>query len=141
MSDADQIQSVAKAIHTALTNDISVQSLLGNPPRLYDHVPEDPIYPYLSYGDMRSTDVGGDNRPMTSHALSLHIWSRYSGRAEIMQCLAAVTDALESETFVLTDANLVSANILYTDHFRAPDGRTLHGLIRVNITTHSLEEA
>jgi len=30
---------------------------------------------------------------------------------------------------------LVSANVIFTDQFRAPDGLTLHGIIRLNATT------
>lgn len=139
MSDIHQAQSLMKAIHHRLANDLMVQAVLGETPRLYDHIPEDPIYPYLTYGDMRSTDVGGDDRPMTSHTISLHIWSRYSGREEILRCLASVSQSLENGNIVLNDAHFVSANIIYTDNFRAPDGRTLHGIIRLNVTTHESE--
>lgn len=138
MSDFNQSRAVAKAIHIALSNDVTVQNLLGDPARLYDHPPEDPIYPYLSYGPTRSEDVGGDLTPMITHSLTLHLWSRYGGREEILQCLSAVAEVLESTTLSLVDAHLVSANIVFSDHFRAPDGRTLHGLLRLNVTTQPI---
>jgi len=34
---------------------------------------------------------------------------------------------------------LVRAQVSYTDIFRAPDGQTLHGLIRFSLTTDSEE--
>lgn len=127
-------EKIANGLHTALSNDLGVAAIFGSPPRLYDAVPEDPAYPYLSYGEMRSSAIGGDDSPVYSHLATLHIWSRYQGRAEIIACLAALTAALESDVHI-NDVHLVSSNILYADHFRAPDGRTLHGVIRLNLTT------
>lgn len=135
MSDINQAQALAKAIHLALSGNVAVQSVLGQEARLYDHVPEDPIYPYLTYGPLRSADVGGDESPMTAHNLTLHLWSRYGGRAETMTMLQAVSGALESGSWQLTEGHLVSANVIFTDQFRAPDGHTLHGIIRLNATT------
>jgi len=135
MSDINQAQALAKAVHLALSGNVAVQSVLGQEARLYDHAPEDPIYPYLTYGPMRSADVGGDESPMTAHNLTLHLWSRYGGRAETMTMLQAVSGALESGSWQLTEGHLVSANVIFTDQFRAPDGHTLHGIIRLNATT------
>ena len=135
MSDINQTHALAKAIHLALSGNVAVQSVLGQEARLYDHAPEDPIYPYLTYGPMRSADVGGDESPMTAHNLTLHLWSRYGGRAETMTMLQAVSGALESGSWQLSEGHLVSANVIFTDQFRAPDGHTLHGIIRLNATT------
>ena len=136
MSDYNQAQALAKAVHGALQSSLVVQSVLGNPPRLYDHPPEDPIYPYLTYGPLRSEDIGGDDSPLTSHRMTLHLWSRYSGRAEIMGLIQAVSSVVENGNWQLESGHLVSANIVFSDQFQTPDGRTLHGLIRLNATTH-----
>jgi len=135
MSDNNQAQALAKAIHLVLSNNVAVQSVLGQDARLYDYAPEDPIYPYLTYGPMRSSDIGGDESPMTAHNLTLHLWSRYGGRAETMTMLQAVSGALESGSWQLDIGYLVSANVIFTDQFRAPDGHTIHGIIRLNATT------
>jgi len=135
MSDIKQVQALAKAIHLVLGGDIAVQSVLGQEARLYDHPPEDPIYPYLTYGPMRSEDIGGDDSPLTGHNLTLHLWSRYGGRAEIMTLIQAVSGALENGNWQLAEGHLVSINVIFTDQFRAPDGRTLHGIIRLNAIT------
>ncbi len=130
---------LAKAIHSALSGDVSIQSLLGTPPRLYDHAPEDPVFPYLSYGDMRCEAIGGDDVSLEQHTLSLHIWSRYGGRAEIMHLLDAITQRLSPDVLVAIPVGvtdwLVSANIVFTDIFKAPDGQTLHGVVRFTALT------
>lgn len=138
MSD---IIDISKALHALLSADETVQAVLGTTPRLYDNPPEDPIFPYLTYGPMRSEDISADGAVIKAHTLTLHIWSRYGGRAQVMEVLAAVTGALQSGELALQGVNLVRAQISYTDIFRAPDGLTLHGLIRFSLTTDTEEAA
>jgi len=139
MSDMQAAIEISKAVHADLSSDMSVQAVLGNPPRLYDNPPEDPVFPYLTYGPMRSEDISADGARMSSHVMTLHIWSRYSGRAQVMELLQAVTGALESGELSLPDMALVQAKVRYTDIFRAPDGLTLHGLIRFSLITDQEE--
>ena len=140
MSDIAAAIEVSKAIHALLSEHMGVQAVLGTPPRLYDHPPEDPVFPYLTYGPMRSEDISADGAVMSAHTLTLHIWSRYGGRAQVMEVLAAVTGALQGADISLPNINLARAQVSYTDIFRAPDGLTLHGLIRFSLTT-DIEEA
>lgn len=135
MSEHQQAISVAKAIHHVLKNNLHVQSFLGDPARLYELAPEDPIYPYLTYGPMRSESANGDEVPLMRHSVSLHLWSRYGGRAEIMTGLSILATALENTSMDLEGAHLIGIHSVYSDYFRAPDGRTMHGILRLNITT------
>ena len=141
MSDIQAVMTASKAIHALFSEDMGVQAVLGTPPRLYDNAPEDPIFPYLTYGAMRSEDISGDGAVVSAHTMSLHIWSRYGGRAQVMEALQAVTQALGRGHLSLTGINLVRAQVTYTDIFRAPDGLTLHGLIRFSFITDKEEAA
>ena len=141
MSDITAAIEVSKAIHALLSEHMGVQAVLGTPPRLYDNPPEDPVFPYLTYGPMRSEDISADGAVMSAHTLTLHIWSRYGGRAQVIEVLAAVTGALQSGALSVPNINLARAQISYTDIFRAPDGLTLHGLIRFSLTTDIEEVA
>lgn len=129
-------KDLAAWIHAQLSGSDELATLLGDPARLYDYVPDDPVYPYLTYGPMRTTDLSGDGVCVLSHALSLHVWSRYSGRAEVLQVLAQITTLLGAASAREAYPALIGALVTYSDTFRAPDGRTLHGLLRLNFTTH-----
>jgi len=132
---------IAKAVHAALSEDTAIQDALGTPPRLYDSAPEDPVFPYLSYGVMRCEDVGGDNTRLLLHQMTLHLWSRYAGRAEVLALLAKVEGVATDQDRLaehLTTDDLVSATTLYSDILRAPDGRTHHGLLRLSYLTQTL---
>lgn len=136
--DAQRMQA---GIHSALSSNQAVAlSLgepnwaLGDPIRAYDDAPENPAYPYLTYGKVRSTDTSGDGAPQSTHQISLHVWSRYSGRTELLGLMRRIETAL--------DADLPYAvSPLYLDVFRAPDGLTFHGLLRLSVTLSPITEA
>ena len=48
MSDA--LFAVQQAVYNALAASTEVQALLGNPPRIYDHVPPNAVFPYIAFG-------------------------------------------------------------------------------------------
>lgn len=117
-------------IHSALSDSLAVSLALGDPVRAYDDPPESPTYPYLTYGNVRSTDTSGDGAPQSTHQISLHVWSRYFGRSELLDLMRLIETAL--------DADLPhTVTPLYLDVFRAPDGITFHGLLRLSVTLSS----
>lgn len=135
MSGLRASAALAKAVHAALAADVVVKSHLGQPPRLYDQAPEDPIFPYLSYGEIKSENIGADGMVLFAHTMSLHVWSRYAGRAEVLQIMDAVATVLDKSRLTLSGSQLVSAHVLFADTFRAQDGHTRHGLIRFHAIT------
>lgn len=114
-------------IHSALSANLAVSLALGDPVRAYDDPPAAPLYPYLTYGNVRSVDTSGDGAPQSTHQISLHLWSRYAGRSELLDLMRLVERALDDD---------LPHNVtpLYLDVFRAPDGLTFHGLLRLSVT-------
>lgn len=117
MSDMTGTIEISKAIHALLSGHEEVQTVLGSPPRLYDNPPEDPVFPYLTYGPMRSEDISADGALMSAHTLTLHIWSRYGGRAQVMEILAVVTGVLQGGGLTLEGISLVRAQISLYGYF------------------------
>ena len=144
MSQDNSALSVARALHSALSGDAAIKNALGDPARLYDFAPDDPVFPYLTYGPLRSEDISGDAAPMAAHTLTLHVWSRYGGRTQALEILGHMRRVIEED--VTSDAAyIITAAVIFSDCLRAPDGRTTHGLMRVVIRTqphtNSQEEA
>jgi len=142
MNITEQAEALAKSVHAALSQDLGVQHALGGTNgeavRLYDTAPEDPVYPYLTYGAMRSEDIGADDTPLSAHRMTLHVWSRYAGRAEVLSLLSTVSAALQASVLSATGhISVRSAGPVYSDVLRAADGRTHHGLARLAITTQA----
>lgn len=123
---ADAALTMQGGIHAALSDNLAISLALGDPVRAYDDPPDNPVYPYLTYGNVRSTDTSGDGAPQSTHQISLHLWSRYAGRSELLDLMRLVETAL--------DVDLPhTVTPLYLDVFRAPDGLTFHGLLRLSV--------
>lgn len=118
---------IQQAILDALEADPFLASALGDPIRVHDALPEDPIYPYMTFGAVRSEDTSADETPQSTHQINLHLWSRYAGRAEVLSLMERIESAVHAvESFTVVP--------IYLDVFRAPDGRTRQGLLRLSIT-------
>ena len=135
MNDINTGRALASAIHETLSGHTAVTAALGDPARLYDDAPDDPIFPYLTYGAMRVEDESADDAPLTAHIMTLHIWSRYGGRAEVFDILHIVSSVLSAANLDPDGLKICGFNILYSDVFRTSDRRTLHGVLRVSIKT------
>lgn len=139
MSDLICAARAARALHNRLSTDLGVQNVLGDPPRLYDNAPEDPVFPYLTYGDLKCEDESGAGVLRSVHKVSLHVWSRYGGRAEVLDILTQISTAVSAGPLLLEGGQDAVCVVPYVDVVRAKDGRTLHGLLRLNIYTQILE--
>ena len=129
---AEAAKTLQVALHDAISDSAAIQLVLGDPVRAYDDPPDRPDYPYLTYGDVRSTDTSSDAAPQSNHQISLHVWSRYRGRAEVLDLMRLIQTCVERDVphTVLP---------LYIDVVRAADGLTFHGLLRLSVTlTHGV---
>ena len=141
MIDYNPAAQLARGLHSALSNDPILSMTLGDPPRLYDFAPDDPVFPYLTYGTLRSHDVSGDGAPLTAHTVTLHVWSRYSGRSEVLSLINTVRHIIEKADISSPKMRVINANVTYTDVFRTADGRTLHGLVTASFKTQPIDIA
>lgn len=122
-----------QAIFGALTNDAGVTALVGG--RVYDSVPQDASFPYLTVGDSTVIPFDTKDEPGQEHRVVMHAWSRYAGRKEAKQILAAVYDRLNRATLTVSGYGVVLILFEFEETFLDEDGRTYHGVIRFRIIT------
>ena len=130
-------RALAAAIFAALAASADVKAVLGDPARLYDDPPPDPVFPYMSIGRFESKPADASGVEATEHAVTLHVWSRYGGRAEALQALAAMRAALHNAPLAVDGYALVLLLAQFTDVFRSGDGRTTHGVLRLRAITEA----
>jgi hypothetical protein len=128
-------RALAAAIHAAATNDGGVKALLGDPARVYDDPPADIVFPYLTIGRVETRSVDTSAAEALEHVLTLHVWSRHGGRAETLDVIAAVRAALHNAPLSVAGRRLVFIFAQFADVFRAGDGRTTHGVLRLRAVT------
>ena len=127
--------ALAAAIRETLMNDAAVKALLGDPARVYDDPPLDPVFPYVTLGRVESRAVDASGAPALEHMLTLHVWSRYGGRAEALDVIGAMRGALHDAALSPAGHTLVFLFASFADVFRSGDGITTHGVLRLRAMT------
>ncbi len=128
-------RALAAAIRSAAMADAGLRSLLGDPARFYDDPPPDVAFPYVTLGHVESRTIEASGGAATEHALTLHVWSRYGGRAEALDIIGALRAALHDASLTITGRRLVFLFAQFADVFRSGDGRTTHGVLRLKAMT------
>ncbi|GAM98861.1 genetransfer agent (GTA) ORFG08 [alpha proteobacterium U9-1i] len=130
-------RALVAAVVSAVKADAGVRAILGDPVRIYDLPPPEPVFPYatLSRVESRSTDTS-DGEAL-EHAMTLHVWSRYGGRAEAIDAIAAVRNALHDAPLSVAGRRLVFLFVQFTDVFRSGDTITTHGVLRLRAVTEA----
>jgi len=125
--------ALQKALIETLCAAESVRALLGDPPRLFDEPPPDAVYPYSTIGRMETQANGAAAHDGLEHAVTLHVWSRYGGRAEAQSILAAFRAALDDTALSVEGRRVTLCLVTLVDAFRSGDGRTTQGVLRLKI--------
>lgn len=127
--------ALVAAIRAAAMDDAGVQAIIGD--RFYDDPPPGVTFPYITIGRVESRPIDASEREALEHGLTLHVWSRYGGRAEALQVIAALRGCLHNAGLNVTDRRLVLLFAQFADVFRSGDGITTHGVLRLKAITES----
>lgn len=125
--------ALAASIRAAALADASVAELVGA--RFYDDPSPDVIFPYLTLGRVESKAIDASEREALEHGVTLHVWSRYGGRAETLEIIAALRGCLHNAALDVAERRLVLLFAQFADVFRSGDGRTTHGVLRLKAIT------
>lgn len=128
-------RALAAAIRAAAMADAGVQAVLGDPARFYDDPPADPVFPYVTLGRAEARASDAADTQALEHVLTLHVWSRYGGRAEALNVIGALRAALHDAPLDVEGRKLILLLVVFTDVFRSGDGRTTHGVVRLRALT------
>jgi hypothetical protein len=109
-------------------------ALDGAPPlaggRIYDRVPADPTFPYITIGDEQVVDDGNSCEDGWEVFADIHIWSRPAtgSKVEVKDLVAAVVARLNTPLSV-ADLIVVIAELQNARTMRDPDGITEHAVL------------
>lgn len=131
-------RELAAAIRAAILTDEDVQALLGDPARIYDEPPADPVFPYVTLGRVDTRNADASASAALEHGVTLHVWSRYGGRAEALDVIGALRAALHDAPLELEARRLIFVFASFSDVFRSGDGRTTHGVLRLRALTEAI---
>lgn len=98
--------------------------------RVYDQVPEDPTFPYLTIGDEQVIDDGNSCEDGWEVFSDVHIWARppEGSKAAIKGIIANIVPVITALTSV-TGFNIVIVELNSSRVLRDPDGKTEHAIV------------
>lgn len=126
--------AIQKAIYSALIGDAALVALLGGP-RLYDNAPQSPAFPYLTFAHSQVRDWDTGSEPGDEHLITLHVWSRATGRREAQAIMARIRTLLHDQVPALDGHRCVNLRHEFSEARREPDGDTIRGLTRYRAVT------
>jgi hypothetical protein len=127
--------AVQDGIYAALAADPALQALIGNPARIYDHVPSTASFPFVTLGEMRAESFDSWNHDGMNHRVMLHAWSRERGRKEIKQIMEAIQSRLHDRAFSIAGQRLIRCRLLTAEALLDDDGLSYHGIAQYQVIT------
>lgn len=118
-----------RAIVTKLKADTDLQALLANPIRLFQDVPKDPTFPYMTLGpsqrlpDLAECIDGAEIFP------EFHVYTRAPGYELVKRIGATLIDILHDATLSLGEHRCLLIHLSNELYFVEPDNLTKHGVI------------
>lgn len=117
------------AINTALKASTDLQSLIGNPLRLYQDVPPNPTFPYITIGDDQNVPDLAQGLDGSEIFLDIHVWSRASGYTECKKIGAAIKACFPVDgSLTLTENRDLLIERRSEQHMVDQDETTKHGI-------------
>lgn len=130
--------ALQKALIVRLKADAAVRALLGEPARIWDAVPAEPVFPHLLIGRCESRPVRADGGGV-EQALTLTVVSRFRGTEEAKAVLAAVRSALNDAALEADGVQAVGLRVSFADVFPSADGARTFAVLRVRAVTEEIE--
>ncbi|MGG3624397.1 DUF3168 domain-containing protein [Bacillus gobiensis] len=119
-----------KALFQRFTNDTALSSKVDG--RIYDAVPENTPYPYVSIGEPTNNPFDTKSSLGENIILSVHCWSSYNGKKEAYEILNLILQSLSGPPlqigggFKLQDFRREQMNVIIDI-----DGKTKHGILEL----------
>lgn len=134
----DASLAVQTALFARLAAHAPLGLLIGD--RLHDRRPEGGGFPHVVIGDGAVTADDSATRGGQRHEVTLHVWSRYRGRAEAKRILSALAEALHRQPLALAAPHrCVTSRVAFTTILDDDDGVTAHGVMRLRIATEPVD--
>ena len=121
---SDPSLELQTAIVTKLKADAGVVAAVGN--RVYDNVPPNASFPYISLGDSQVLPDKADCIDGTEVFFSLDGWSRDLRFPECKSISKAIVAALDDQPLTVAGYDAVVFELDSVNYLRDPDGITRH---------------
>lgn len=126
---ADPSRDLQKAIVSALKASPEVDGLVGD--RIYDHVPDNAVFPYVTYGSDQVLADKADCVNGFEVFTQIDVWtgSESVGQPEMKRIAGIVREAIDEQELVLDEHAFVLIEHDNTQYLDDPDGVSHHAAV------------
>lgn len=122
------------AIFTALNGHVSWS---GSNVPVYDAVPQDSAYPYISLDDQMIMEDDYLDARKDDRRFYISVWSTYSGKKQVLEIMQSIDALLHRKKLSMTTGRMVECYVMRKSTQRDIDRVTYQGLVTLRIiTTH-----
>ncbi|MCF6110164.1 MULTISPECIES: DUF3168 domain-containing protein [Mesorhizobium] len=126
--------ALQKALFQALDADGSLSAALGGA-KLFDHVPENIPFPYVTFGRTSVYDWVTGRKKDAEQLFTLHFWSKSEARKEMLDVMDMVSARLQDAALALDEHHRVNLRLEFTEVRYDEDLSACHGLLRFRAVT------
>lgn len=125
-----------KALLRLLKADVVLNEWVNR--RVYDHVPEQAEFPYITFGTASTYDWSTFTERGSEHLLTLRIWNSKTGRKTVLEIMDRLDRLLLAALLKLEGHKLVSLNLEHTQTSLADNQGGFAGIMRYRAVTEEL---
>lgn len=126
-----------QAITNALSADATLKTLVSDPVRIFESVPDltTAAFPFLSIGESTISDEDSSDTDLYEYILTIGVWSQSGGYQQVKQIMAAISDVLHDQSPAVTGHHLVSLRLKEAETFRHDDDQTFRSSLMYRAIT------
>jgi len=117
--------AVQTAIYTALNGDATLGAMVTG---IYDSVPQDTAYPYVTVGEDNHNEWDTNTTLGSDCSITIHTWSRSRGKKETKTIQGAIYDVLHRANLSAAGYRIDLTEFVSSQSFTDSDGLTRHGV-------------
>jgi hypothetical protein len=124
------------AIYSTLSEDSTLDSLVGNNKIFDSTAPQGTAYPYVIIGLESARDVGTKTKDGKVYNVDIEVWSQYRGQKQIKEVMERVYNLFNNATISVSGASSVMSFVIATTTLVEADGITRHGIVNIDFTVY-----
>lgn len=127
------LAALQASVLAALKNASAIQALVGNPARVYGHVPQDTTASlYIVLADLSFEDNGDKTTKALAVTMGFDVVSRdYEGHGAVLPCMDAIYSTLHRASLSVTGNSFTLSRLIAGDTSRDDDGVTYRGSLSI----------
>ncbi|MGM1079701.1 DUF3168 domain-containing protein [Streptomyces sp. H28] len=134
MSAPAPMLAVQSAVYARLKGDAALMGMISG---VYDYVPETAAYPFVVIGEALETPDNRHGGFGRQTVITLHVWSRYQGYAQVLRIGARVTELLDHQPLTIPGLSWIATRFEFSQTLTDPEppGDIRHLVLRYRIVT------